>query len=610
MKLHFFSIQQITQGIESVIRRFPLSMLSALSVTILSIASLHADDSSFYANIILTLTLAFPLFTGLVLLGEQKGWEFKHKILSHTAAVVFLLLYYLWLPENIFSSQNILFIRHILWTIGFILFISFAPFLQKGENIILAFWHYNKKLFFSFILTYLWAMAIQLGTSVALMSIDFLFEISIDTKRYMELWIVNAGVFSTTFFLSRIPKDFTSLQKNDYPKELRFFTQYVLMPFVTIYFLILYAYVVRILVIWQWPKGTLAYMILGFSFLGVLTYVFLYPLRESSSYIRWAGNIFSLALIPQVGMLFWALYFRISQYGFTENRYFVFIFGWWLLVLAIYLLASKKKDIRWIPITLFCIALFSSFGPWSAFAISEKSQIHRLENLLIKNQLLINGKIQKSQSVISYDDRKEISAAIRYLNDVHGLQTIQGWFTQDLKTLEDNKVDGFGQRYYRSNTISKKIANELIGIEYVEQWEVNVQDESFSVYTDNSKTANKIIDISRYDFLHTTTYTSGDIAKINGAQYRFTIDNGKGQFVVLKDDAIIAQADFQAFLKKILQERSSYPPAMDQDELKLEFENENIALVIYFNSIYGQRKNDQYSISSISAQILFALKSP
>lgn len=604
MNFKFISIKKIIEGAKIATHRFPMAMLTALLGTVIGIALIHIDEPSFYPSILMTLVLGFPLFIAIVFFGEQRAWSLDKKLIVNSAAAIFLIAYYFWLPDKIFEAQHSFFIRYIMWAIGFILLITFVPFLRENEEkVVDRFWHYNRILFFSLALTALWAFAIQAGLSIAIASVDFLFNVDIDSERYMELWAIIVGLFSTTFFLSRIPKDIRYFEEtDDYPKELRLFSQYVLVPLGTLYFLILYAYVVRILILWEWPKGTLAYMILGFSLLGVFTYVSLYPLRDKISWVRKAGSIFYIVLIPQVGMLFWALWFRISQYAFTEKRYFVFVFGWWLLVMAIYFLVGKKKDIRIIPITIFIIALLSSFGPWGAFSVSERSQINRFEALLIKNNLLVDNRVQKSTGEISFEDQREISAVIRYLNKVHGLDGIQPWFSVDLSTLEDK--DGDGRRWYTSYILPEKVVEEIIGIEYIEQWEaIDSEDKYFNFYTGYQEST-RLFDVSQYDYLITFEGILEGTVEINNASYGFKINNDSGNFVILKNENLIAQASFHELLDELFQEGRQNN--LEQDKMKIEFNNENVSFSLNFVYLSGERKDDdKYIITSTRAELFF-----
>jgi hypothetical protein len=70
-------------------------------------------------------------------------------------------------------------------------------------------------------------------------------------------------------------------------------------------------------------------------------------------------KVFPFVVIPQIFMLFYAIYLRIAQYDLTTNRYFVVIFGVWLLVISMYFVFSKKKNLVIIPavLTLFTIII-------------------------------------------------------------------------------------------------------------------------------------------------------------------------------------------------------------------------------------------------------------
>ncbi|MFH1188992.1 MAG: DUF4153 domain-containing protein [bacterium] len=604
MNFKFISIKKIIDGIKTAIHRFPMAILTAAIGTMVGIILIHVDEPSFYPSILMALALGFPLFISIVLLGEQRKWEFNKKVIANSAAITFLIGYYFWLPNNIFEAQSLFIIRYIMWAIGFILLITFVPFFKKNdEKTVDTFWHYNKTLAYSIMLTIIWAFAIQAGISVALSSVSFLFNINIAGERYMELWVVIVGFFSTAFFLSRIPKDTQYPEETDiYPKELRLFSQYVLVPLTTLYFLILYAYVIRIFVLWEWPKGILAYMILGFSLLGVFTYVCLYPLRDKISWVKKTGKIFYIVLIPQVGMLFWALWFRISEYGITENRYLVFVFGWWLLGMAIYFLVSKKKDIRIIPITIFIIALLSSFGPWGAFSVSEKSQVNRLKNLLEKNNILIDNVIKKSTTKVAFEDEKEISATISYLNSVHGLDSIQPWFDVDLAKLDNNKGDE--RDYYSSYALPEKIVEKIIGIDYVGEWEDSSQeDKYFNFYADDEESG-KLFDVSQYNYM--MGFNTIDTTKtIDGVDYHFKIDNDTNNFIILKNGDLIAQTNLNEFLDKLSQQGDQ--DGSNQDEMIFEFKNENISFALNFNYISGEKNEDGYIVTSMNSEMFFVL---
>lgn len=595
MKLNLLSFQRIIEKWEFTVKRFPLASLVALMWVATSIVLIHQIDDLplFWLKIFLTLILGFPLFVSAVLYGEAKSWSLFRRRIANSIVLVFLIIYYALLPELISDVNSVFTFRYITRTAGFFLLLTFIPFLIKGEDkTMYAFWRYNYRLATTLILTAVWVGAIQTGLSIAMGSISFLFDISIPGERYMELWILVIGVFSTTFFLSRIPeKNVDLVSESEYPKELRLFAQYILVPLVTIYFLILYAYVARILILWEWPKGTLVYMISGFSFLGILTYLSLYPLRENINWIKKTGTTFYIILIPQIGMLFWALWFRISQYSITENRYLVFVFGCWLLAMALYYLVSKKKDIRLIPATLFAAILLSSFGPWGAFAVSERSQLHRLEELLESNSLLVEGVVQKGdKEEISFADKKEVSAIIDYLHSMHGIESLQPLFEQDLSEIEDV-----------SPTV---VVEDLVGVEFIDQWQVDPMSPAGSFNINTTFHERALLNISEYEYMVDINLNKGEIAKINGVSYKFDVRQGD-LFVISTDKQDVATIE----LTDILDNHKKGWHQVERDNMKIEHENESVSLLLLFENITGDIDlSGKKLVNSLRGSILFSTK--
>lgn len=140
-----------------------------------------------------------------------------------------------------------------------------------------------------------------------------------------------------------------------------FLVRYIAIPFICIYFIILYAYSVKVLMNFShWPKGMISWMVIGFSTFGYITYIFSKPYDKENLLIAFFRKYFPLAVLPQLIMLFYAIYLRITQYDLTMNRYFVVIFGLWLFVVSLYLVLSRKKSLAIITASLTLISLLIS----------------------------------------------------------------------------------------------------------------------------------------------------------------------------------------------------------------------------------------------------------
>ncbi|MEK7619731.1 MAG: DUF4153 domain-containing protein [Patescibacteria group bacterium] len=443
--------------LRSVVGRFPFPLLLSLVGTVLAIVLIHVDDPNPWSNMLMVLSLATPVSVVIVLFAEGMGWGNRRVWIFNAVLTLMMVGYFFILPESAELVVSV-FLRHVMWTFAFVLGVTFIAFVrQYGEMAVGRFWEFCRRLVVATILTGIWAFALQMGLMAALSSTDFLFSLSIPDERYAELMALIAGVFCTTFFLSRVPRKPSELSADlAYPKEVRLFTTFVLVPLVSIYFIILYLYTGKILLTGEWPEGQLAYIILGFSVVGLLTYLALYPLRKEVAWVRAAGTALCVAIIPQALMLMWSLWFRVSEYGLTENRYLVYVYGVWLLGVSIYLLASRLKDIRVIPLSLFVLAILCSVGSWGAFSVSVHSQAGRLEDILERNDRFVDGKYVASDNEVSDEDLYEMSQVLNYLVEEREVYwVIEPWFEEELDFSDVNRwsqaefvmEDGFGLEY-------------------------------------------------------------------------------------------------------------------------------------------------------------------
>lgn len=563
-------LQHINQGLQQTIKRFPIPVVIAILGTIITLVILHKNDTETISKLIYTIALAFPLSIATTLITERN----KKVLLNFSIFGIFILLYYFFIGKNLFTVDYDKFrIQYLLWIIAATFLITFIPFIKKTTSNILDFWHYNQKILFALLTTIFYSAAIYAGLSIALFSVNTLFDLSIDSIRWAELATLVFGLFSTTFFLSRFPQAIEN--ETDYPKELKIFTFYVLMPLVAIYFLILYSYSGKIIISQEWPKGIISSMILGFSMLGIFTYALVYPLTIKENILKKISKGFFIALLPQIMVLFLAVKLRIDEYAITESRYFVVIFGVWLLSMSLYFLLSKQKNIQIIAVTLFALTALVSNGPWGAFQVSRDSQINRLESILIKNNMLIDGKIASTTTQVSFKDRQEISEIITYLNQNHGLETIQVWFDEELNNIKEP--------YLRAQK-----ATELLGINFIDRYQ-NEENYYFSTMQSKGEIGlSPALKVTGYDYLVNNTYgpDTQSPTVIDGVQYKFELATTTLEYIVYQNNTEIARFSVKEYIDKLVAEyKQTGKTEYTVYELSLPFENAKIKMIIYFNSI-------------------------
>ena len=476
------------------------------------------------------------------------------------------------------------------------------------------FWGYNKTLFLNFLISALYSAVLFFGLSIALLSIDNLLGFDIKDVRYLQLWFILVGIFNTFFFLARVPKigEFEP-SVTEYPKALKVFVQYVLIPIVTIYILILYSYLVKIIVQWELPTGWVANLVLSFSIAGIFSLLLLHPIKDEAknNWIRLYSKLYYIGLVPLVVLLFISIGTRISEYGVTINRFYVATLAVWLAGVVLYFILSKSKNIKVIPISLALIALGITFGPLSTFSVSERSQLGRITETLKKNNILDEeGTVIKTDSEIPFESRSEISSIVRYMIDNHDLNSLQPLFDNDLKS----EVDAIENEDLEFRTKAEKIVL-LMGIEYVNEWENVITDslnqKRYYEFDAESKIA---VDISSYDnsfnwlrfFTGTpeVTITAGEQElklSPNFDEFTFVIKNKEDQELItiyLKEKIEYLQRNYPS---------GSFDSRVPAEVMIASAENEDLSIMMLIHTV-GSNSGDDASLSNIQFTLYLTFK--
>ncbi|HET6511818.1 MAG TPA: DUF4153 domain-containing protein [Candidatus Kapabacteria bacterium] len=436
------SLDHLTERALKTLKRFPATLLVTITGAVAFMIELETQRNNGYQpgasdvmKVGLTCLLGLPLSLAIELWLERRGDRLvtdrevpprkrraSYRILLYLIAVVILgIVYYEY--SGIESDAIQLFI----FVIAAMLAVAFIPYLRRNETN--GFWQYNKVLLIRLLTSVFYSGVLMLGLSLALLAIDRLFQVQIDGETYVQLGCI-LGVFNTWFFLSGIPYSLAGQdERTDYPRGLKIFTQFVLLPLVTIYLAILYPYAAKLLIEWDLPRGWVSNPVLWFAVVGILSFLLLYPIRNEpgNEWIRSFARYFYIALLPLLALPALGIYTRVRDYGITEPRYFVIVLTLWLLGISLYFILSKRKDIRLIPITLCIVAVVSSVGPLSAFTISRADQYSRLEALLEKHQLIGTTRDLKQNKVLPRVEYDEIRSISTYLQFEHEAGELERW---------------------------------------------------------------------------------------------------------------------------------------------------------------------------------------
>ncbi len=369
----------------------------------------------------------------------------------------------------------------LVWFLGLmvpalLLGISVGPYIRSSDS--LSLWFYNRQTWQGVLISIFAGMIWAAGVSAALLSIRYLFDIEIDHKIYADIWCLSMFAFAPLYALSWIPEKYSYTEEDCHaPPQLSFVLNWVLAPLIMVYMLILYAYFVKIVLIGEIPRGQLAYMIIVFGGAGVVTYLGGWPLRESGgALLRLIYKVFFPALFVPAGMLAYAAYLRIEQYGFTEQRYLLVLVALWFALLAV-VYTFRKPPLKIISGSLCVLLLVAAIGPLSAPNIAAYSQVVRLKEVLLANNILVGGYITELEDTPSIEVRREISSMLRFLGKREQMDRVRPWLKDVVKdesvpTLRAlTKLMGFefeGRRYYGG----KKLAEDALYLRGVHRVEI------------------------------------------------------------------------------------------------------------------------------------------
>lgn len=424
-------------------KRFPLSILLIFWVSLLWFYAVNVNDAEDWIyRTIITGIVVFFLATTVSLLHERVKMTRVVSFATWAVPLIFGICFFLAI-DGIYDGDVEAFTYTALSLSGFFASLFVAPFLPwlikwKEENTTY-FSNYFTQMSWVVLMSVVVGGVLMLLGSIAIWSVLALFDIEtwVDEWDLFGNWAVIAlSLTAPLYALANMPHD------RDYETQIfvqnKFFSfiiRSIATPFIFVYFLILYTYSIKVLMNFSdWPKWIVSWMVIGFSSFGYLIYILSRAYADESRMIAFFRQYFPYMVAPQILMLGYAIYLRIAQYDLTMNRYFVVIFGIWLIIVSLYYILSTKKSISMIPASLVAAILVISIGPWSVYSLPVTRQESRLMDNLETAKILQNGVI------VPLRDQKDISRELS--NDIYsGIEYICNF--DDCKYISDLFVDAY-----------------------------------------------------------------------------------------------------------------------------------------------------------------------
>ncbi|WP_165749795.1 DUF4153 domain-containing protein [Cellulophaga sp. Z1A5H] len=589
------SISEISAKAQNAIIRFPLTLLWAVGGSTFFIKIM--EDSSYnyfkeHNDELLTLIVGLSWLIGIQFFIEQcknpKKWQWLKLIV-----LGLLGLFYWYMPAvQYYGDSPIYIFRFFLYLIAGHLFVLFAPFILKWEKN--AYWNYLKNTSIAILRSLFYSGILYLGLILALAAIGALFEIHIKSRRYGQLFIFCLGTVNTWIYVSDFPKNIFKETTIYFEKTLEVLVKFILIPLVILYILILYAYSGKIIIEWELPKGWVSYLVIALSLLGYIIQIIINPVQKELK--SWTINKFYpwfyILLIPLNILLFIAILRRVSDYGITENRYFVLAIALWNLGIILYLLFSSKKALKVIPISLFIIAILSSVGVWSAFNISKTSQVKQFDTLFTA--------IKSNDNIATSDELDRLQEIMDYLEDRKEVSSLNSSTQLDLENFRDSVTDNTYETGWLNTTkIWDSIAFKVDTTSIPE----DEYDSYYSLYSSNTR--NTYTSITGFDsFTYINFYmNSEERIEMDSHYLELYPSNQSLRIYSTKNDTLALEIP----LTKKLIELSKYGNSLDKaptTELTLEITSTTLTCRLIFSELSFRKTKEGMELQNMSAFLL------
>ena len=457
-KMDFTAIKKYPSQISTAFKRFPLAVAFAIFTTIAFIyvyESGHLPTEYKFSHWLTIYPIAATMIALSVSLVQESRKKFS--VLPHIIAgtiwlaiSIALVLYY---PKNsndigrTYVGTTYLFI----YTTAF-LSIFIAPFFkQKDENGFWVFLMRNAK-------AAVVAIAISVVLLIAIDGLLFgffnLFDIKVSARPFVYSAIISSCTIFPILFFSGIPSIDDCLQETPALNKFQTSTnKFIFLPVVSLYILLLYAYIAKIIIQWEMPKGMVSYLVSASMLLMLLRVTLMLPERinPKQSFESKLLKILPAACIPLVILMSVGIIRRISDYGISEDRYYITAINiFYYAIIAILLIDKIKCKSRFIAIVFCSMFFILTNGPLSAINVTHRIWMGSIKAALAEQgfsefPLGMESTEKFYNNLTSKDDPKDnvIASRLKVLNSRHDKELAQYIPTENsmrfVTTISGNK---------------------------------------------------------------------------------------------------------------------------------------------------------------------------
>jgi hypothetical protein len=434
-------LKKLLPDMSGVFLRFPVAALAVLGLWAVLMAMVNDSKSGDAWNMAVTLSAGF-LGAGLGhLFAEGRHWT-RPRNLILAAALALLAMALTWLYPT-FGTHELFLLP------GMATALLVAPFLTTRVEQA-SIWLFGQRIGLAALLAAIVAGVFGGGLAAIVAALDFLFGFSWPSNTYEYIWITALCLVGPLYGLSLVPDDFedeidlTDHRNTVMERGVSVLVNYVLVPLVGVYALIIHAYAAKIILIQDLPRGEIGTMVSLFAFAGTAAWLISWPWRKDGTWLLRMFNRFWFWLIPVPAVLLAiAVWRRVSDYGITPDRYGLGLIAVWSFLMFLYLMARRNaSDMRVVIGAVSALLIAASFGPWGANSLTVRDQYARMEALAVETGLIKDGKLANPLPAMPQEKAQRMYSIVDALTSSYGLGKVAAWFPDDKRPVVTNTKDG------------------------------------------------------------------------------------------------------------------------------------------------------------------------
>jgi len=586
------------------LKRFPIASFSAfIFILMISIKMNFQFNHSLvnqYDEVIKQISIVtffgFFFLVGLRLMAKN--------IFISLLGVALLVGIYFYFPDTLREDETII---YFMILVGLFSFIILAPFINyKTSN--REFFEWLKHLFYTTLLSAVASILFFIILNVVVGILSGLFEIGEQYRYHEYVSFFSFAFFAPYIFLSILTKEPRGLAIRSYNKIEIFFFKYFLSGLFIAYFIIIYTYLGKMIILSEYPKGLVSINIIAFSALALMTYLFWTPLwnEKNSKYKK----VIWIAIILQLILLAVALYLRVDAYGWTFGRLALASFGVWLFGLSLYALFKKEISLKGIflaiPIIIILNLLFAS-------TISKSSQQEKLGRLL--------GSVESFSNESNISLRYNISSTIDYLYNNYGTDALFPLMPDIVNEFNNQKSNVLDNCAMSVNNEFPLFATEKLGFKYISKWEWR-ENKNFVKYHIGKSfhlqgtPLSGGIEISKYDWIVRFHYKKKseifsevlvcEPKNISNQKQLYTLKTDDKEIIIKKEKELLASINIEKFVQGVLNldknNTTAYRPFNDnftQEDFTYVYEDKRVKVKFIFDSFSFSLKDELLNYSGL-----------